>query len=643
MTSALISAHAQQVLQAVQGASASHGALADPDAWVGRGPGNDPAITRSWRRCLNQHQLDPASHRAPNVVEHPRLQDHRAPLEHMIAAARWQMGSLHQQLGRDGHAVLLTDARGVVIDSVFNDADRVGFQRSGLWLGAVWSEDHEGTNGVGTCLVERQQVTIRGDEHFRGRHVGLTCSASPIFDPGGELLAVLNLSSARAHHSQQQQFQAMALTNLSARLIESCFFLGHDAQRYLLRFHPEAGFVGLLGEGLVSFDDGGRVCSVNQAALDMLNVSREQLIGQSLATLFELSVEQLIGHASAQPGVCWPLRQVDGRLFYGQLRAPARTPPVATPAAPRVADERVCLDDPRLQRGFARALRVLECDVPVFLQGETGTGKEAFAAALHRASSRANRPFVAINCAAIPEALIESELFGYRGGSFTGARKDGMVGKLEQADGGILFLDEIGDMPLALQTRLLRVLEERQVVPLGSATARSLDVRLVSASHQDLQVCVSEGRFREDLFYRLGGFAVQLPPLRERSDRGQLLDLLLREEARGVRIQLEPGVRERLLAHRWPGNVRQLRTCVRTLVALAWEGRVTLDDVAELLPVEPGIVVSVEDPLGMSERQTLLGLIEAEHWHIARVASRLSISRNTLYRKLRQHGIARPG
>lgn len=629
MTPTLISAHAQQVLQAVQGSPASQGASADL------------AITRSWRRCLDQHQLDPASRRAPDVLEQPRLKDHRAPLENVIAVARWQMNSLHQQVGRDGHVVLLTDARGVAIDSVFNEAERCEFQRSGLWLGSVWCEENEGTNGVGTCLVERRHVTIRRDEHFRGKHVGLTCSASPIFDAKGELLAVLNLSSVRDGQSLQQHYQAMALTNLSARLIENCFFLGDDPHRYLLRFHPEAGFVGLLGEGLLSFDEQARICSVNQAALDLLGVGRQQLVGQSLTTLLETPLDQVMGQASTQPSVCWPVRLLDGRLFYGQLREPLRTSPVTPPAIPEVTDVRVCLEDPRLQRSFARALRVLERDVPVFLQGETGTGKEAFAAALHRASARASQPFVAINCAAIPEALIESELFGYRGGSFTGARKDGMVGKLEQAHGGILFLDEIADMPLALQTRLLRVLEERQVVPLGSASARALDIRLISASHQDLQTCVADGRLREDLFYRIGGFAVQLPPLRERSDKGSLLDLLLREEAKGSKVRLDPGVREHLLAYPWPGNVRQLRTSLRTLVALAWEGRITLEDVAELLPAVP--VAVAQNPLGQSERQTLISLIETEHWHIARVAARLGISRNTLYRKLRQHGIARPG
>ena len=322
MKPALINAHAQQVLQAVQGTVASHS------------PSADLAITRSWRRCLDKHQLDPASRRAPNVVEHPRLQDHRAPLEHIIGVAHWQMTHLHQQLGRDGHVVLLTDARGVAIDSVFNESERAEFQRAGLWLGSVWSEECEGTNGVGTCLVERQQVTIRRDEHFRGKHVGLTCSASPIFDPGGELLAVLNLSSVRDDLSVQQHFQAMALTNLSARLIESCFFLGHDPQRYLLRLHPEAGFVGLLGEGLLSFDESARICSINQAALDLLGLSRDQVVGQSLGMLLETPVEQLMSQASAQSNVCWPIRLVDGRLFYAQLREPAQHAPWQHPQPP---------------------------------------------------------------------------------------------------------------------------------------------------------------------------------------------------------------------------------------------------------------------------------------------------------------------
>ncbi|MCA4129244.1 sigma-54-dependent transcriptional regulator EatR, partial [Pseudomonas aeruginosa] len=286
--------------------------------------------------------------------------------------------------------------------------------------------------------------------------------------------------------------------------------------------------------------------------------------------------------------------------------------------------------------------------VPLLLNGETGSGKEAFAKAVHLAGPRAEQAFVALNCAAIPETLIESELFGYRGGSFTGARKEGMRGKLQQADGGTLFLDEIGDMPLALQTRLLRVLEERRVVPLGGEP-EDVDVRLISATHRDLAELVADGRFREDLYYRLNGMVVSLPPLRERSDREELLDYLLAEEARGQRIQLDGEVRQGLLAYRWPGNVRQMRTVLRTLVALCEDGRVGLRDLpadirqalAALPPAAAAPAPAAGNSLDDAERAALLAALDGQRWHVSRVAEQLGISRNTLYRKLRRHGLVR--
>ncbi len=286
--------------------------------------------------------------------------------------------------------------------------------------------------------------------------------------------------------------------------------------------------------------------------------------------------------------------------------------------------------------------------MPLLLNGETGSGKEAFAKAVHLAGPRAEQAFVALNCAAIPETLIESELFGYRGGSFTGARKEGMRGKLQQADGGTLFLDEIGDMPLALQTRLLRVLEERRVVPLGGEP-EDVDVRLISATHRDLAGLVADGRFREDLYYRLNGMVVSLPPLRERSDREELLDYLLAEEARGQRIQLDGEVRQGLLAYRWPGNVRQMRTVLRTLVALCEDGRVGLRDLpadirqalAALPPAAAAPAPAAGNSLDDAERAALLAALDGQRWHVSRVAEQLGISRNTLYRKLRRHGLVR--
>ncbi|WP_460062754.1 sigma-54-dependent Fis family transcriptional regulator [Pseudomonas sp. H2_H09] len=625
------SRHAQQVLTVTRGQDLT------------QGPGSDPSIARSWLRCLQDYHLDPALTIAPTVLEHARLLESRERLQHVLHIAGSEMNSLHQQLSGAGHAVLLTDARGVILNCVTAPSERKIFERAGLWLGADWSEACEGTNGIGTCLVERQSLTIHRDEHFRGRHTGLTCSASPVFDPHGELLAVLDVSSAREAVSRQSQFHTMALVNLSAKMIESCYFLRHFENHWLLRFHLQAESVGLFSEGLLAFDGEGRVCAVNQSALNLLGQVRGGLLGQPVEAFFECSLDQLLARSSANATASWPLRTRDGRHLFAALRGQARNVPVATakPVAPRLAD--ICLGDPALQNDFRKALRVFERDVPLLINGETGCGKEAFAKAVHQASSRADKPFVALNCAAIPENLIESELFGYRGGSFTGALKEGMRGKLQQADGGTLFLDEIGDMPFALQTRLLRVLEDRVVVPIGGAP-QAVDVRVISATHRNLSARVANGSFREDLYYRLNGLEIAVPPLRERSDKAQLLAFLLANEAAGQVVSLDETAHHALLEYAWPGNVRQLRNVLRTLAALCENGQIGFEDLPPIIRQARAMTVvesGQERALDDAERVALLNALKQQHWHMSHTAKSLGVSRNTLYRKLRKHGIER--
>ena len=626
------SRHAQQVLTVTRGQELS------------QGPGSDPSIARSWLRCVEDYHLDPALTIAPTVLEHGRLLESRERLRQVLHIAGSEMNSLHQQLSGAGHAVLLTDARGVILNCVTAPSERKIFERAGLWLGADWSEACEGTNGIGTCLVERQSLTIHRDEHFRGRHTGLTCSASPVFDPHGELLAVLDVSSAREAVSRQSQFHTMALVNLSAKMIESCYFLRHFEHHWLLRFHLQAESVGLFSEGLLAFDGEGRICAVNQSALNLLGQLRGGLVGQPVEAFFDCSLDQLLGRASANATASWPLRTREGRPLFAALRGQPRAVPAAIikPQASRPLG--ICLGDPALQNELRKASRVFERDVPLLINGETGCGKEAFAKAVHQGSQRGDKAFIALNCAAIPENLIESELFGYRAGSFTGALKEGMRGKLQQADGGTLFLDEIGDMPLALQTRLLRVLEDRLVVPIGGEP-QAVNVRIISATHRNLLERVADGSFREDLYYRLNGLEVALPPLRERSDKSQLLDFLLAQEAGTEQVMLDESTRQALLAFHWPGNLRQMRTVLRTVVALCEGGRVGLEDLPALIrqarPQGERVDAPCASPLESAERQALLNALAQQRWHMSHVAEQLGVSRNTLYRKLRKHGISR--
>jgi sigma-54 dependent transcriptional regulator, acetoin dehydrogenase operon transcriptional activator AcoR len=327
--------------------------------------------------------------------------------------------------------------------------------------------------------------------------------------------------------------------------------------------------------------------------------------------------------------------------------------------------EELAGEDPRMLRYARNGRRIADSNVALLIQGPTGSGKEAFAHAIHLASRRACRPFVAVNCAAIPETLIESELFGYRAGAFTGANRDGMRGKIAQSSGGTLFLDEIGDMPLALQSRLLRVLEAREVVPLGSERAVLVDLHVISASQWSLRELIARGAFREDLYYRLNGITIELPALRERADRECLIRRVLAAEAghdRPAAIELD--ALDLLLAYRWPGNIRELRNVLRTALVLCDGGVVRAADLPRELrepdssgaplaaaPQAPAHVPSgiIEvamgeahppaNPLEAAERSALLRILEECHGNMTRVASKLGMSRSTLYRRMRRHSI----
>jgi sigma-54 dependent transcriptional regulator, acetoin dehydrogenase operon transcriptional activator AcoR len=584
----------------------------------------------------------------------------------VIDCARYEMTTLYQQLGDPELAVVLTDTDGVILHMVTSQEFERLAQPLGLEVGAVWSEAEVGTNGMGTCVVEAGPVVVQQADHFLSQYTGLTCSAVPIHDPAGQMTAVLDVSS----RSVQPQKHLLLLLGMTARMIENRLIDMRFRDAHPIHFHSRPEFVYTLHEGKLVVDDGGRVLAANRSALMQLEMSHGELRGAKLEQIFQTTLDDMLerSHRAAFHPIVTYRANAANRFFAvarlpageengGAAKAgtPARPRLLAPPGAPAVVPigraSRVpsahglpaaTFGDPRLVAHLGTARRVIAGGTPLLLRAETGAGKEVFARAVHASGNRADGPFVAINCASLPETLIEAELFGYRAGAFTGAEKGGRRGKIVQSDGGTLFLDEIGDMPLPLQARLLRVLDERMVTPLGTDEVRPVDFHLISASHRNLVEMVAEGSFREDLYYRLAGIELQLPPLRERTDRADIIRNLLVAEGRGD-AAVTPAAWDLLLRHPWPGNLRQLHHVLRSAVALAAGGPLGLEHFPSLgisavqppaSPAAPAPQEAVLAPHLAQERQSLLNLLEAQRWNVSHVAKSLGVSRNTLYRRM---------
>ncbi|WP_256832180.1 sigma-54-dependent Fis family transcriptional regulator [Pseudomonas sp. Pse1] len=595
-------------------------------------------ILDSWRRSMEQHHLDPGSLQGPRILSQHVLQECRERSELFLRIASEEVARLHGRVRDADYCVLLTDAQGQTIDYRVESTIRNDCQKAGLYLGTCWSEGEEGTCGVAAVLSARAPVTVHKRDHFRAAFIGLTCSAAPVFDPRGELLGVLDVSAVRSPDERRSQHLIRQMVVQSARQIEQAFFMNSAEGYWILRAHSSPGYVDSQPDYLLAWDDDGRLQALNPAARHLLL----QGFGRLPEHISQVFDQQRL-HAARDEALCLLPSPGLGQVLHGRLSAPRRLPR----NRPRLALSPAELD-PRLAESLRLAVRVKDRNLPVLIQGETGSGKEVFARQLHQASQRREQPFVAINCAAIPEGLIESELFGYVAGAFTGAASKGMQGLLQQADGGTLFLDEIGDMPLSLQTRLLRVLAEGEVAPLGGSRRKAVDIQVICASHRDLETLVSAGAFREDLYFRLAGARFPLPPLRERSDRLALINRIVEEESAHstAPLQLGDAALECLLGYRWPGNVRQLRHVLRYACAVCEGPVIQLADLPEALR-SPGLLAPPADDIaeqGSSpERQTLIDALIRHRWKPSATAQALGISRATLYRRVRQHGIEMPG
>jgi len=595
-------------------------------------------IDASWRRSL--------SHGVHFNAKHELALESTASLDVLLASNRLLIDAalpaidyLADRQGKEG-LIILANSEATIL-AVEGRADRLkGSGLQDITLGACWSEAVRGTNALGTALVEARPTLIDCGEHYLDRLSDFSCTSVPIHCPQGDILGVLDLTRegplGRAHDST-------ALLAMAVSQIESRVFNASYPDEIVLAFHSRRQYLESPWQGLLAVSLGGQILAVSAQACQLLHAERSALVGRRCEEFLGVDGLQLL--ARLHQGGVGSLQTAKGEFFYKTLRAPQRsinvsTPPrsVAKPAKTQPDLESLAGNNVRYARALRMARQGLANELPVLLLGETGTGKEVIARALHMAGSRAEKPFVAVNCAAIPEGLIESELFGYREGAFTGSRRGGMIGRLQQAHGGTLFLDEIGDMPLALQARLLRVLQDRKVAPLGAGEEQDIDIALICATHRDLKRLVEEQHFREDLFYRVNGISVMLPALRERDDFSALVSRLLARLDAPTAV-LHDDLSRLLGGYHWPGNIRQLEMVLRTALAMREPGEtvLTLDHLPDSMLDD---LSASERPQSGSIRENELEMIrqslDSHQGNVSAAADALGISRATLYRKLKQ-------
>ncbi|MDN3647848.1 sigma-54-dependent Fis family transcriptional regulator [Reinekea marina] len=617
-------------------------------------------IEASWERCRN-YGLDPSSEPVIERLGTGDVSSLKEEHHFLVETTNNEVLPYYENILSNSQCmIMLTDSRGQMLNS-WGDRRFLNKQQKAFFEpGTYWGENVNGTNAIGTAMELGHAVQVQKDEHFLKSNRFMVGSAAPIFNVNHDLLGVIDVSSdtylPHSHTLGMVKLMSQAVEN---RLIVKMF----SAENYLLSFNTNIDNIDSQWAGLIVFNEDGTIISANRRA--------ELLLGYDLALtnisdIFDFPLLELKNHPESMPIKLPAL----GRFqMHGVLKRPTEKAIQAIDFRQRLIkkrkkeDTQITLDrysfgDPRIEHCIKQAKKIIEKDIPLLIFGETGVGKEVFVNALHEYSSRKTYPLVAVNCAAIPAELVESELFGYEKGAFTGASNKGATGLIRKAHKGTLFLDEIGEMPLKVQARLLRVLQERKVYPLGSTESYPVDIKLISATNRSLREDVEKGLFRQDLYYRVSGLNIELPALRERTDQVELFKEIYNLYRTNEQPEhLPENIIELFQKHPWPGNIRQLVSVLQIALAMAENQPIQPTDLPSDFFEDIGsTTVSTSRPLqgefkpepasapqpaetNATDRNDVVAVYNANQGNISKTAKALNISRNTLYKRLRELGI----
>ena len=627
-------------------------------------PLNEP-IRQSWRRC-REMGVDPGHGKCGDIRNESELGENFLTLRDIVQETRDQIYSL---VRGKGLLVTVSDQRGYLVGMCGDYDTLLTADRLNFGPGANWSEKSVGTNAIGTALASAQPIRVAGCEHFCESHHAWICSAAPFYDIQGDVVGCIDISGPKT----SDHTHALALAIQGARAIESRLFKSGALEFQQQSTRLINSVFNAVLTGLVYLDTSGMIKAVNPTASALLTIEAAQLVGMAASAFFRMENLSRFRKAAPahykHPGIVLPHRYnptlqarafpvlsrnrvAAGVLLVLEERQRGSVHPLGATDTGKDPFRRLIGHSRVLKSAVSMARRIAPASTTVLITGDSGTGKDVLARAIHDASRRAGGPFVAVNCGAIPADLIQSTLFGYVEGAFTGARRKGRPGQFEAASGGTLLLDEIAEMPLPMQVNLLRVLEESRITRVGGTKPVAVDVRVMASTNNDLEEEARLGRFRQDLFYRLNVVRIMMPPLRERGkDILLLANHFIAEFTRKMHAALrrvEPGFYDLLAAYAWPGNVRELRHAIESAVALMPPADVLT---RENLPAyirkaspRPGQTSGAEPVFNLEnlQREAILEAHAYFQGNVTRMARALGIGRNTLYAKLKKFGLVSP-
>ncbi len=623
-------------------------------------------IKESWDRSYTA-KVRQEDGRCRNILEGSEIKRVLEEKHSLLETAKPVMKDTYDWVKNSGCLLVLTDENCRVIESfgdreIIDNARRINFIR-----GASWLEEDVGTNAIGTAVRIEKPIQVNGEEHYCQKHQLWTCTASPVFDDSGKIVGIIDISGPSGSFHPH----SLALVTVLAKTITMQYqTMRLTRSHYLINKRISSVFE-RMSDGLIELDENDRVISINPVVREILGRHENEIMGQRLQELLKTedvltkNYTENFGNITIKDKKSQKYQVIGERLDNSSYERGG-----GLVILKRLSETKrqykgfstqnelynfidIIGESKELTEAKLKACSAAQSKANILLLGESGTGKELFAQSIHKNSLRQKGPFVPVNCGAIPRELLTSELFGHDEGAFTGACRGGKAGKFEQAEGGTLLLDEIGELPNEQQVALLRVIQEKKVTRLGSNRTIPVDVRIICATNKDLAVETARGHFRQDLYYRLNVLKIYIPALRERRSDIPLLfhHFLEKFEAQyGRKMQIDEEVLPYLHEYDWPGNVRELQNVVERLVCLAEDREITVADLPEEIKHAAGTEgkeyhgdlksrIERKEVTAKEEKKKIVVCLNKNGGNVSQTAKEMGISRNTLYRKMKAYQI----